>query len=135
MMREFTILITDDQKHMLLLLQASLAPIGCRILTASNGEEALLKASSTTIHLLLIDFEMPGLSGLDTVRQLRRTPAYGDLPVIMITARGQNRIRTDAKEAGVTLVILKPFSPKELLETTRRLLAGYPTVTTDPSPP
>lgn len=125
-MRKFTILITDDQKHMLLLLQASLAPIGCRILTASNGEEALLKASTTTIDLLLIDFEMPGLSGLDAVRKLKQTPAYAELPIILVTARGQNRIRLEAREAGVTLIVLKPFSPKELLETVRRLLAGHP---------
>jgi CheY-like chemotaxis protein len=124
MTRQPTILIADDQKHMLMLLQASLASIGGRILTASSGEEALVKAAATSIDLLLIDFEMSGLTGVQTVRQLNAHPRYADLPIIMITARGQNRVRAEAIAAGVTLVILKPFSPAELLETVQRLLAG-----------
>ena len=117
------ILIADDQKHMLMLLQASLASIGGRILTAGSGEEALLKAATTSIDLLLIDFEMSGLTGVETVRQLKASPRYAQLPIIMITARGQNRVRTEATQAGVSLVVLKPFSPAELLETVQRLLA------------
>ena|SRR6187402_94058 len=118
-----TILIADDQPHMLMLLQASLAPIGARILTAKSGEDALLKAAATTIDLLLTDFEMGGLTGVETVRQLKERPPYGNLPIIMITARGQNRVRVDAMQAGVTLILPKPFSPAELLETVQRLLA------------
>jgi CheY-like chemotaxis protein len=123
-MHQRTILIADDQKHMLTLLQAIMAPMGCRILKASSGEEALAKAASTPIDLLLIDFEMSGLTGVQTVRQLKESLHYANLPTIMITARGQNRIGADATLAGVTLVILKPFSPAELLETARRLLIG-----------
>ncbi|MEA3212754.1 MAG: hypothetical protein QOE70_5811 [Chthoniobacter sp.] len=118
------ILIADDQKHMLMLLQASLASIGGRILTASSGEEVLVKAAATPIDLLLIDFEMSGLTGVETVRRLKGNPAYANLPIIMITGRGQNRVRAEATQAGVTLVVLKPFSPVELLETVQRLLAG-----------
>jgi CheY-like chemotaxis protein len=129
-MHQRTILIADDQKHMLTLLQASLAQIGCRILTANSGEEALAKAASTPIDLLLIDFEMSGLTGVQTVRQLKESPHYAKLPIIMITARGQNRIRADATLAGVTVVVLKPFSPAELLETVRRLLTGSETAST-----
>jgi len=117
-----TILIADDQMHMLALLQASLLPLGGRILKAGSGEEALVTAASTKIDLLLIDFEMLDLTGVETVRQIKQSPAYLDLPVIMITARGQNRIRVEATLAGVTQIILKPFSPKALLETVRRLL-------------
>jgi len=117
-----TILVADDQKHMLVLLEASLAPLNCRMLAASSGEEVLVQAASTPIDLLLIDFEMAGLTGVQTVRQLKENPRHADLPIIMITARGQSRIRVEAMLAGVTLVILKPFSPVELLEAVRRLL-------------
>jgi two-component system phosphate regulon response regulator PhoB len=127
MIHEHTILIADDQKHMLLLLQASLAPLGCRILTAGSGEEALIQAAATRIDLLLIDFEMSGLTGVQTARQLKESPQYADLPIVMITARGQKRIRAEAALAGVALVILKPFGPAELLETVRRLLTGSET--------
>lgn len=122
-MHQPAILIADDQKHMLLLLQASLASIGGRILTAHSGEEVLIKAAANPIDLLLIDFEMSGLTGVETVRKLKGTPPYANLPIIMITGRGQNRVRAEAMQAGVTLVILKPFSPAELLETVQRLLA------------
>lgn len=122
MIHERTILIADDQKHMLVLLEATVAPIGCRILTANCGEEALIKAATTPVDLLLIDFEMTGLTGVQTVRKLKEDPRYANLLVILVTARGQNRVLADATAAGVTLVIPKPFSPTELLEIVRRLL-------------
>jgi CheY-like chemotaxis protein len=122
-MHRKTILIADDQTHMLLLLQMSLASIGCRILTASSGEEVLIKAASTPIDLLLIDFEMLGLTGVQTAQQLTATPPYADLPIVLITGRGQKRIRAEATLAGVTLIVTKPFSPAELLETVRRLFS------------
>lgn len=129
-MHRRTILIADDQKHMLLLLRMSLAPVGCRILTANSGEEVLIKAASTPIDLLLIDFEMSGLTGVQTAQQLKATPPYPDLPIILITARGQTRIRAEAALAGVTLVVTKPFSPAELLETVLRLLSQPRAATT-----
>lgn len=122
-MERKTILIADDQKHMLIVLQRSLAELGCQILAAGSGEEALIQAAETPIDLLLIDFEMSGLTGLQTARHLREMPRYADLPIIMITGRGQNQIRAEATEAGVTFVISKPFSPKRLLETVRGLFA------------
>jgi len=124
MLREATILIADDQKHMRTLLQAIVARIGCRILTASSGEEALAIASTTPIDLLLIDFEMSGLTGVETVSRLKESPSAAKLPVIMITGRGQNSIRIEATRAGVTLVIPKPFSPAELVVTIRQLLSA-----------
>lgn len=123
-MAQPAILIADDEKHMLTLLRASLEPIDCRILTANSGEEALVKTASTVIDLLVIDFEMPGISGVEAVRQIKESPQYGNLPVILITGRGQNRIRADAILAGATEVMTKPFSPMELLETVQRLLTA-----------
>ena len=123
-MDQRTILIADDQTHMRFLLRASLAPLGCRILSAGSGEEALATAASTPIDLFLTDFEMPGLSGVQTAQRLKAIPQYADLPIILITARGQKRIRDEAALAGVTLVLTKPFSPSELLETLQRLLAN-----------
>ena len=120
-----TILIADDQKHMLTLLQSTVSRIACRIVTAASGEEALAQAAATTIDLLLIDFQMSGLTGVETVRELKTNPAYADLPVILITGRGQNRIRTEAIRAGISQVISKPFSPVELIETIRRLLPHH----------
>jgi CheY-like chemotaxis protein len=124
MMLPQTVLIVEDQKHMLLLLHASVEPIGCQILTASSGEEALAKAAAAPIDLLLIDYELSGPTGVQTVRQLKQSLPYAHLPAILITGRGEMRIRAEAALAGVTLVMLKPFSPTELLETVRQCLTG-----------
>jgi two-component system cell cycle response regulator len=133
-MHHKTVLIADDQRHMLVLLQACVTPIGCQVLTARSGEEALTRAASTQIDLLLIDFEMPGLTGIETATRLKSTPCYADLPIIMITGRGQNRIRADALQAGVAAVILKPFSPTELQELVRQVLNDTKPVTASSQP-
>jgi two-component system phosphate regulon response regulator PhoB len=118
-----TVLIADDHKHMLKLLRMSLEPTGCRIITADCGEEVLVKAAAIPVDLLLIDFEMTGLTGVETARQLRDIPQYANLPIILITGRGQSRICADATQAGVSVVMTKPFSPMELVETVQRLLS------------
>ena len=133
MNRQPIILIADDQKHMLAVLNATLGKTG-QILTASSGEEVLIKAAETPIDLLLIDFEMSGLTGVETVRQLKQTQDYESLPVIMITGRGQNNVRTEARGAGVTLVVSKPFSPIELLEIVCQLLEDRPQPSRSPTP-
>src|SRR5688572_2230432 len=117
-----SILITDDEKHMLVLLRATLLPVGCQIFTASSGEEALARAATTPIDLLLIDFEMPGLNGVQTVRRLKENPRHAALPIIMITGSGHTRIRSEATGAGVSLFLQKPFSPAELLESVQQFL-------------
>src|SRR5687767_12742920 len=117
-----TILIVDDQKHILKLLEFSLAESGCTIETAGSGEEALRKAASRTIDLLLIDYQMPGMNGCETVHELKKNGKYAELPVIMLTGRGESEIRSEAATLDVSRFLNKPFSPTELLRHTRRLL-------------
>ena len=118
-----TILIVDDEKHILKVLEFSLAESGCAIETASSGAEALRKAASHTIDLLLIDYQMPGMNGFETVHELKNNEKYAELPVIMLTGRGQSEIRAEAETTGVSLFLNKPFSPTELLRHARRLIA------------
>jgi CheY-like chemotaxis protein len=117
-----TILIVDDEKHILKVLEYSLAESGCIIETASNGEDAIRKAGSQTIDLLLIDYQMPGMNGFETVHELKNNEKYAELPVIMLTGRGQSEIRAGAATAGVSLFLNKPFSPTELLRHVKRLM-------------
>lgn len=123
MRREQIILIADDQRHLLALLRATASQSGCRVVTVTCGEEALAEAATIPVDLLLIDFDMPGLNGIETVRLLKQNALYANLPIIMITGGGQNRIRTDATLAGVSLFLSKPFSPTELLESIQLLLS------------
>lgn len=118
-----TILIVDDEKHILKVLEFSLAESGCAIETATSGEEALGIAASRTIDLLLIDYQMPGMNGFETVHELKKNEQYANLPVIILTGRGESEIRTEAAASGVSRFLNKPFSPTELLKHIQRLLA------------
>jgi two-component system chemotaxis response regulator CheY len=118
------ILITDDEKHMVKMLEFSLMKTGCRVETAASGEEALARAMSLKIDLLLIDVEMPGINGFETVRAIRQQKAYGKLPVIMLTGCGQDTCNAaTARRAGASLFLIKPFSPKRLLRVVEEILA------------
>ncbi len=116
------ILAADDEKHMLRLLEFNLAKLGCPVRKAASGDEVLRIATTEKIDLLVIDVMMPGKDGFATIRELRADPAYRDLPVIMLTGRGQSSTRDEAKELGVSVYLTKPFSPIELQSQVRRLL-------------
>jgi CheY-like chemotaxis protein len=119
-----TILITDDQKHILKVLEFNLANTGCCVETANSGEEALAKAGRKRIDLLLIDVNLPGISGFDTIRAIRQQPAYAKLPVIVLTGGGLDECNaTAARRAGTSVFLTKPFSPMELTRHVKELLA------------
>jgi len=111
-----TILAVDDQKHFLHLLTYNLKKTGFNVTAASTGEEAIEIAKLHQIDLLVIDYELPGFNGCETVRAIKRSESYRDLPTIMLTGRGQANIKEVAKAEGVTVFLTKPFSPTELLQ-------------------
>ena len=120
-----TILAVDDERHMLHLIQHTLAKTGCRIVGAGSGEEALQVASETRIDLAVIDVMLPGIDGFETLRSLRERPGYGRLPAIILTARGQADLRTHALASQI-LFMTKPFSPIELRRQILALLEPSP---------
>jgi DNA-binding response OmpR family regulator len=117
-----TILVCDDEKHMLRLLEFSLKKSGARILTASSGDEALQCLVRENVDLLILDVMMPGKDGFETIRALRANPAVVAPPVIMLTARGQTTTREEATALGVSAFLTKPFSPLELQKIATQLL-------------
>src|SRR5689334_6663092 len=119
-----TILLVDDEPHMLRLLQFALRKTGAKILEATGGRAALEQAAAQTVDLVVIDFMMPDLDGFATLRELRRDPKYAKVPVIMLTSRGQLELRDTAEGLGIELFLTKPFSPAELIQHVRRLLGA-----------
>jgi CheY-like chemotaxis protein len=118
-----TVLITDDERHMLKLLEFILSKIDINILTALSGNESIqIATTGNQIDLLIIDYMMPDMSGLDVMNALRILPDYENLPVILITARGQEDLRNQAEGMGVTFFLHKPFSPNELLNCVKKVL-------------
>jgi CheY-like chemotaxis protein len=113
-MKPKVILITEDEAHMRRLLEFTLARTGQQLAMAVSGEEALARAQAAPIDLLVIDVGLPGMSGFVTVKAIKALPSYGNLPIIMLTARGQTDIRDEATQLGVRAFLTKPFSPTEL---------------------
>jgi adenylate cyclase len=109
-----TILAVDDLPQNLRLLDAILSPRGYRVLTATSGEEALALLPDSEADLVLLDILMPGMDGYEVCRRIRSTPGAEFLPVVMITASGdQEKIR--AIEAGADDFVSKPLHQGELL--------------------
>jgi two-component system chemotaxis response regulator CheY len=117
-----TILIADDAPHLLMLLEHHLKKANYALETASSGEEALTKAQAHPIDLMLIDVDLPGIDGIETVRRLKKLPGYAALPVIVMTGGSGNGTRARAHEAGATSFFSKPYSPKDLLDQVALLL-------------
>ena len=116
------ILVVDDERHMQRLLQFNLQKTGCTVETAGSGAAALEIIDQNPIDLLLIDLVMPGMDGFATVREFRLRPNCREIPVIMLTSRGQADTREQAAELGITTFLTKPFSPIELVTEAKRLL-------------
>ena len=116
------ILVVDDDPGSRRLLQFVLAKTGYNIVTAANGVEALVQASEHTVHLLITDLMMKGLSGFDIISKLHSFPQYANLPVIMLTARGHVESMEEAQAHKIAVFLTKPFSPIELIAQAKQLI-------------
>ncbi|MGX1197537.1 two-component system phosphate regulon response regulator PhoB [Parvibaculum sp. MBR-TMA-1.3b-4.2] len=117
-----TVLIVEDEEALSTLLQYNLDKEGYRILSASDGEEAAMMVRETTPDLVLLDWMLPGLSGIELCRRLRGRPETRNLPIIMITARGEESDRIRGLDTGADDYVTKPFSMTELLARIRAVM-------------
>jgi adenylate cyclase len=114
MSQEITILAVDDQPQNLRLLEAILSPRGYRVVAASSGEEALERLPSSGADLVLLDIVMPAMDGYEVCRRIRADPETAYLPVVMLTASGDQE-KLHAIEAGADDFVAKPLNQGELL--------------------
>jgi two-component system phosphate regulon response regulator PhoB len=116
------ILIVEDESALVTLLRYNLEREGFRVAEARDGEEALLMAREQKPDLVLLDWMLPLLSGLEVCRQLRRGPETRNLPIIMLTARGEEGDKLRGLDSGADDYVTKPFSPAELIARIRAAL-------------
>jgi two-component system phosphate regulon response regulator PhoB len=117
-----TVLLVEDERDIADLVRYHVEKAGMRFLHASDGGAALRLARAELPDVTLLDLMLPGLDGLEVCRQLRRDAATRRLPIIMLTARGEEVERVVGLELGADDYVVKPFSPRELLARIRAVL-------------
>jgi two-component system, OmpR family, phosphate regulon response regulator PhoB len=116
------VLVVEDEAAIATMLRYNLEKQGFRVAEAGDGEEALTRISEAQPDLVLLDWMLPVLSGIEVCRQIRRKPATRDLPVIMVTARTEDQDAVRGLNIGADDYITKPFNIEALLARVRALL-------------
>jgi two-component system, OmpR family, phosphate regulon response regulator PhoB len=126
------VLVAEDEEALRALIQYNLAREGFDVRVAADGDEAMLAIEADPPDLVLLDWMLPGLSGLDICRRIRFRPDLRDLPIIVVTARGEEADRVRGLETGADDYVTKPFSVPELIARMRSLLRrSRPELSTD----
>ncbi len=121
-MENMTILIVDDEEDIIELVQLNLARHGYQTLACTTGEKALKIAESKQPDLIILDLMLPGMDGMEVCRRLKANPQTQKIPILMLTARGEEADIVAGLELGAGDYVTKPFSGKVLAARVRRLL-------------
>jgi two-component system chemotaxis response regulator CheY len=116
------ILTVDDSASIRQMIKVTLAPAGHNVIEACDGAQGLAKAKSTRLDLVITDLNMPGMNGLDLIRALRALPALLGLPIVFLTTESNDAVKLEAKKAGATAWITKPFKHDQLLAVVGKLV-------------
>lgn len=119
------ILIAEDEPDIRELVAFMLRFAGYEVLAASNGEEAVQAATREIPDLILMDVRMPRMTGYDACRLMKANPDLRDVPVVFLSAKGQESEIQSGLEAGAEEYLLKPFSPDELTNRVRSILSKF----------
>ena len=118
-MTQAQILVVDDEPQIRRVLRTTLVSHGYSVIEARTGEEALETIRAEKVDLVLLDVNMPGISGLETCREIRHS---GDVPIIMLTVRNSEADKVQALDAGADDYVVKPFGAEELMARIRAAL-------------
>ena len=119
------ILIAEDEPDIRELVAFTLRFAGYEVVTASNGEEAVQMAVKELPDLALMDVRMPRMTGYDACRAMKANPELKDIPVVFLSAKGQEGEIATGIEAGAEEYLLKPFAPDQLTERVRAILTKF----------
>ena len=116
------ILAVDDSASMRQMVSFTLKGAGHQVIEAADGVEALAKAKSNALDLVISDVNMPNMDGITLIAELRKLPAFKFTPMLMLTTESSADKKSQGKAAGATGWIVKPFNPDQLLNTIKKVL-------------
>ena len=117
-----TVLSVDDSASMRQMVRLTLADSGHEVIEACDGRDALTKAQQGPVNMVLTDLNMPNMDGLSLIRELRKLPSYKGVPIVFLTTESDEGKRAEAKAAGATAWIVKPFKQDQLLGVVKKVL-------------
>ncbi len=118
------ILVCDDERHIVRLIQVNLEREGFTVVTAYDGKDGLEKVTAEKPDMLVLDVMMPYMDGFEVLKALRKNPATENLPVIMLTAKAQDKDVFEGYHYGADMYLTKPFNPRELISFVKRIAQG-----------
>jgi len=117
-----TILLVEDEPEIRDMLTFALVRAGFQVWESATAEQALQRLDGALPNLMILDWMLPGMSGIDLARRMRRDAHTAEIPIIMLTARGEETDKLKSFDSGVDDYVTKPFSPRELIARVKALL-------------
>lgn len=118
-----SILTVDDSASLRMAIRIALTGAGYTVTEAADGAEGLAKATETRFDLIVTDLNMPNMDGLEMIRALRQQAAQAGVPIIFLTTESDDSMKAQAKAAGATGWLVKPFQPEQLIRVAQKVLA------------
>ena len=116
------VLVVDDEPFILMMIEDKLVKSGIEVVTLRESSRAVETVRSMRPDLVILDWMMPDVSGIEICRTLKADPDLASIPIFMLTAKGQDSDEQQGLQSGVARYITKPFSPKALLEMVRETI-------------
>jgi two-component system, chemotaxis family, chemotaxis protein CheY len=117
-----TVLSVDDSASIRQMVKMTLDGAGYTVLEAADGAQGLAEARRKTVDVVITDLNMPVMDGFTFVKELRKLPAYMGVPILLLTTESDAAKKAQAKAAGATGWITKPFQPQQLLDTLKKVV-------------
>lgn len=117
-----SILTVDDSPSLRMAVRIALTGAGYTVTEAGDGAEGLAKASAQRFDLIITDLNMPRMDGLTMIRELRTKPTMAGVPIVFLTTESEDGLKAQAKAAGATGWLVKPFNSEQLVKIARKVL-------------
>ena len=117
-----SILTVDDSASVRMAMRIALTGAGYKVTEASDGSEGVAKASGTRFDMIITDLNMPRMDGLTMIRELRKMPSQSGIPIIFVTTESDESLEAQAKAAGATGWLIKPFQPDQIIRIVQKVL-------------